>query len=241
MVPNMNPKRKAMISQNRKITTTAGLFYILGIIAGILSISYAIDDPNYLIEASSNASGVLLAAFFHLLMAPLYIGIAIMLYPVLKNYNEWLALGFAGFRIIAGVFIIIGVIILLLLLSLSQEFIKAGTQDASYFKTTGVLLLTGRDLVNHVATVLSVSISGLMFFILLFQSKLVPRWLSGWGLAGIIFAIVASFLLFFRVIGVITPIYIILNIPMALQEIVLALWLIAKGFNPSTIYLEEMD
>lgn len=235
----MNLKRKTVIDQNRKITIAAGLLYILGIIAGILSISYAIDDPNYLIKASSNAGSVILAAFFHLLMAPLYIGIAILQYPVLKNSNQWLAFGFAGFRFIAGVFIIIGVIILLLLLSLSQEFVKTGTQDASYFKTIGLLLQTGRDLVNHVATILSVCMGGLMYYFLLFQAKLVPRWLSGWGIVGTIFAIVASLLFFFHAIAIITPVYIILNIPMILQEIVLAVWLIAKGFNPAILSFEE--
>jgi hypothetical protein len=228
----MNLKLKNMIRQDRKITTAAGLLYILGIIAGILSISYAIDDPNYLAKASLAANGVLMAAFFHLLMAPIYIGIAILLYPVLKKYDQWLAFGFAGFRIVAGVFIMVGVIFLLLLLSLSQEFVKAGTPNISCFQTMGVLLQTGRDLANHVATILSVSISGLMFYLILFRTKLVPRWLSGWGLAGIPFAIAASLLFFFRAISVITPMYLVLNIPMALQEIVLAIWLIVKGFDP---------
>lgn len=219
------------MSPDRKATILAGSFYLSGILAGILSISYAIDDPNYLVLASSNSKGVLIAALFHLLMAPLYVGIAILLYPILKKYNQWLAVGFASFRLIAGVFIILGVIILLLLLSLSQEFAKAGSPDMSYFKTLGVLFQTGRDLVNHVATVLSVSFGGLMFYSLLYQAKLIPRWLSVWGLAGTILAILASVLFLFHIIGIITPLYMILNIPMALQEIVMAIWLIAKGFD----------
>ena len=228
------------MSPDRKATILAGSFYLSGILAGILSISYAIDDPNYLVLASSNSNGVLIAALFHLLMAPLYVGIAILLYPILKKYNQWLAVGFASFRLIAGVFIILGVIILLLLLSLSQEFAKAGSPDMSYFKTLGVLFQTGRDLVNHVATVLSVSFGGLMFYSLLYQAKLIPRWLSVWGLAGTILAILASVLFLFHIIGIITPLYMILNIPMALQEIVMAIWLIVKGFDqPVKITISE--
>jgi len=223
----MNPTRKA--------ATIAGLLYLIGMIAGILSIAYDIDDPGYLIKASSNADAVIRAAFFHLLMAPAYVGIAISLYPVLKKHNQWLAFGFAGFRIIAGAFIIIGVIILLLLLALSREYVKAGAPVASYFQTLGVLLQTGRDLVNHVATILTVGIGGLMFYYLLYQTKLVPRWLSGWGLTGTALAIGASVLFLFRLINIITPMYIVLNIPMALQEIVLAVWLILKGFNPAAM------
>jgi hypothetical protein len=228
----MNLKMINSIHPNRKITTTVGWLYILGMIAGILSISYAIDDPNYLAKASFAANRILITAFFQLLMAPLYIGIAILLYPVLKKHDQWLAFGFAGFRIVSGVFSVIGVIFLLLLLALSQEFVKAGTQSTSYFQTMGVLLQTGRDLVNHVATILSVCISSLMYYFILFRTKLVPRWLSGWGLVGIVFTCGASLLFFFRILSIITPIYIALNIPIALQEIVLAIWLIVKGFNP---------
>jgi hypothetical protein len=235
----MEPASTAIINQNRKIATTAGVLYILGIIAGILSISYAVDDPDYLVKAASDAHGVLVAAFFHLLMAPIYVGVAIVQYPVLKKYNQLLAFGFAGFRIMAGVFIVIGVIVLLLLLSLSQEFVKAGSPGGSYFQTIGVLLQTGRDLLNHVATIVSVCIGGLLYYSLLFQTKLIPRWLSGWGLVGTTLAIAASMLFLFRVIGIITPIYLALNIPTALQEIVLAVWLIVKGFNQSVIVPDQ--
>ncbi|MBU2514292.1 DUF4386 domain-containing protein [bacterium] len=220
-----------MRSNREKSTTIAGLLYLLAIIAGILSIAYAIDDPEYLIKASSSVTSVMIAAFFHFLMAPIYLGIAISLYPVLKKSNQWLAFGFIAFRIIASVFIIIGVIILLLLLTLSQEYVGAGTPDFPYYQTLGGLLQMGRDLTNHVATILAVSFGGLLFYILLLRGKLVPQWLSGWGLLGTMLTIVASYLVMFQLIKVISQAYIIMNIPMALQEIVLGVWLIVKGVN----------
>ena len=170
---------------------------------------------------------------FHFLMAPIYLGIAISLYPILKKENQWLAFGFVAFRIIASVFIITGVIILLLLLTLSQEFVVAGMPEFSYYQTMGRLLQVGRDLTNHVGTILAVSFGGLLFYILLLKTRLVPRWLSGWGLFATILTIIASYLIMFQLISVITQTYIILNIPMALQEIALGGWLIIKGFNRS--------
>ncbi len=138
-------------------------------------------------------------------------------------------------RIIAGVFIIIGVISLLLLLTLSQEFVKAGAPESSYFQTFGGLLRTGRDLVNHVAMILALSLGGLMFYYIFYQTKLVPQWLSGWGLIGTTLTILSSLLLMFRLIELMSTTYLVLNLPMALQEMVLAVWLIVKGFNPSAI------
>jgi hypothetical protein len=229
-----------MNSRNRKATSVAGWLYIIGTVAGILSVAHAVDAPDYLVNASANANRVMIAAFFHLLMAPVYVGIAVSLYPVLRQHNPYLAFGFAGFRIIAGVFIIIGVVLLLLIMTLSQEFVKAGAPSPSYFQTLGELLQAGRDLVNHVATILSVSIGGLMYYSMLYRTQLVPRWLSGWGLIATALTISATLLVMFRLIGIITTTYIVLNSPMALQELVLALWLIVKGFNSPTIDNENL-
>ncbi len=215
----------------RKKTIIAGVLYIIGTIAGILSIAPAIDASDYLVKASANANQVLLAALFQFIMTIAYAGFAITLYPLLRKYKESLALGFLSFRIIAAVLNIIGFIILLMLLSLSQEFVNAGTADSSYFQTLGDLLRSGRDFVNHVAMILAISIAGLMFYILLYQTKLIPRWLSLWGFAGTIFTILASLLIMFHIIDIITTIYIVLNLPLILLETVLAIWFIAKGFD----------
>ena len=227
------------MNSNRKATAIAGWLYISATVAGILSVAYAVDTPDYLVKASANANQVILAAFFHLLMAPAYIGIAISLYPLLRKYNPYFAFGFASFRIIAGVFIIIGVVFLLLILTLSQDFVTAGAPGSSYFQTLGRLLQAGRDLVNHVATILAVSLGGLFYYSMLYQTKLVPRWLSVWGLVGTTLTLLATLLVMFRLIGIITTSYIVLNSPMALQEMVLALWLIVKGFNPSAMDLDS--
>jgi hypothetical protein len=73
-----------------------------------------------------------------------------------------------------------------------------------------------------------------MFYVLLYQSRLVPRWLSTWGLVGAALSIVPSLGGMFGLssLGV-------LSAPLFLQEMVMAVWLIAKGFNPSTIAAES--
>jgi len=219
------------MNSNRKAATVAGWLYVLGFVSGILSVAYAVDAPDYLLKAAANANEVMTAAFFQLMMALAYVGIAIALYPVLRQYHPHLAFGFASFRVIAGGFIILGAVFLLLILTLSQEFVRAGAPEAAYFQTLGVLLQAGRDLVNHVAMILAVSFGGLLFYLMLYQTRLVPRWLSGWGLVGTILTIFATLLVMFRLIGIITTSYLVLNSPIALQEMVLAIWLIVKGFR----------
>jgi hypothetical protein len=219
------------MNSNRKKAVFAGSLYIVGTVAGVLSISTVVDAPDYLVKASENANQVLFSALFQFIMTIAYLGFAITLYPILRKHLESLAIGFLSFRIIAAVLNIIGFICLLLLLSLSQQYVKTGTQDLLYFQTLGDLLRTGRDYVNHVAMIFATSVGGLMFYLLLFKTKLIPRWLSLWGFTGTIFTIFASLLVMFKMIDILTSTYLVLNLPLILLEIVLAIWFITKGVD----------
>lgn len=215
-------------------TTVAGGLYILAMVTGIFSIAYAVDDPKYLVKAASNVSSVQIAAFFHLLMAPIYLGMAVALYPTLKKDNAWLAFGFAAFKVIASVFVMIGVILLLVILMLSQKYVHADSSQLAWYKALGELLQFGRDLTNHVATILALSFGGLFFYAQMIRSKLLPLWLSWWGLIATLLTMLASYLVMFQATRVITSSYIAMNVPMALHDLVLGIWLIVKGLHQMT-------
>ncbi len=220
----------------RKKSIAVGVLLILSIIVGILSIDTVIDAKDNLVAISTNTNPILIRAFMQFILAVIYGGIPIILYSLLKKVNNELAIGFLAFRMITVIFVLIGWLSILLLLVLSEEFVKVGSSDLSYFQTLDNLLRSTRDLINHVAMPLIMSVGNLMFYYILYQSKLVPRWLSVWGLmATLLSSVVASFLLMFNVINIITPAYIALAFPTALLEIVLAIWLITKGFNANVI------
>jgi len=223
------------MNSNRKNAILAGVLIIMGMIAGIFSVVPSVDSADCLIKAAENANQVFTGAVFHFIMSVAYIGVAILLYPILREFNKSLALGFLSFRIIATVFLIMGVISLLLLLNLSKEYVNVSPTDLVFYQTTGELLRSGRDFTNHIAMIISLNIGGIMFYVLLFQAKLIPQWLSAWGLIGATLAIVASLLVMFKIVEIITPFYISLNVPLALQELILAIWFIVKGFNPNIL------
>ena len=122
------------MNSNRKAAAVAGWLYVLGFAAGILSVAYAVDAPDYLLKTAANAKEVMTAAFLHPMMAPAYVGVAMALYPVLRQYHPHLAFGFASFKVLAGGFMFLGVTFLRLILTLSQEFVRAGAPEAAYFK-----------------------------------------------------------------------------------------------------------
>jgi len=223
------------MSRTRKATIIAGILYLIGTIAGVLSVSQAIDSPEFLLRAFSSKNQVTSGALFQFLMTICYAGFAISLYPIIRKHSERLAIGFLGFRLIAAVLNILGVVIMLLILALSQEVVNVLTPDLAYYKTLGMLLKNGRDLINHVVMILTYILAGVMLYSIFYKTKLIPRWLSIWGFIGISSTLLATMLVLFGIINIITPAYIILSMPFALQELVLAIWLITKGFNSSVL------
>ncbi len=213
----------------------AGILYLVVFIAGILSIIPAIDDPNFLSKIYENQRKVIFGVLSQFVLAFAYVGIAVLLFPTLNNYNEELSLGFVSFRIIAGIFNILAIVLAFLLLALSQDFSSSDSLDPVHAETLGNLLRTGRDFMNHVVMILALNIGGLLFYFILFQYQLIPQWLSIWGFIGALLSLLASFSLMLNLTTIKTPLYLGLNIPIALQEIVFGIWLITIGFNPVTI------
>jgi hypothetical protein len=226
------------MNSSRKIAIIAGVLFIIATVASVLGTLFSkpiLDAPDYLIDISANGNQVTIGALLAFIAALASASIAISLYPILRKYNEGLALGAVGFRLIEAVFYIARVMGLLLLLTLSQEFVKAGAPDSSYFQTSGVLIVAGRDWMGNVGSLLPFCLGALMYYYIFYQTRLIPRWLSGWGLVGAALCMVAGMLVMFRVIGPMSTTQIVLAVPIGLQEMVLAVWLIVKGFNPSVI------
>lgn len=224
----------------RKTAIIVGVLFIIGTSAGILSVFFAgsiqgTPDSNYFAQVSENKNNILIAVLLLFIMAAACAGTAIWLYPVLKKYNEALALGAAGFRIIEAVLGIIGASGLIVLLALSQNFVTAGASDASYYQTVGSVILAGHDWITNVAMLLSWSLAALMYYYIFYQTRLIPRWLAGWGLIGITLAMITTLLVMFGLITVWMPVHSLLNAPIAVQEMIFAVWLIVKGFSPSAL------
>ena len=228
------------MNSNRKTAIIVGVLFITatvaGVLGGILSSAFSrpSNAPDYLTNISANETQLILAGLFILIMGFAAAGIGIMMYPILKKHNETLALGYARFRIMECVLFSVSVVSLLLILPLSQEFVKAGVQDASYFQTLGTLLQEGQYWAYIVGTI-SFGLAAPMFYYSLYQSKLIPRWLSVWGLIGVPFWWAVSLLIMFGSITEGSILETFLYLPIGVNEMVLAVWLIVKGFNSSAI------
>lgn len=221
----------------RKFAISAGILFIIYDIVDILSFLFLgpVTASNHFVSVSENARLVGTGAFLLLIGGLCASGIAISLYPVLKKSNPVLALGAVGFRISEGVLRIVSVCVLLTIITLSQLFVKPGTPDLPYFQTLYSLLYAGYRWVGNVGSLLAFSVGCSLYYIIFYRTKLVPRWISLWGLVSGILGIVSCALASTGLIAPAGNVQVFMIIPMLPQELVLAVWLIVKGFNPAVI------
>ncbi|NIW49268.1 MAG: DUF4386 family protein [Gammaproteobacteria bacterium] len=220
----------------RKTAIIAGVLFLLGYVGVFLgSAFYApfLDAPDYLSQIYPNKNQVILGMLIELINDAAVIGIPVMLYPILKKYSERLALGYLGFRMIEAVILILSKTSVLSLITLSQEYLAAGSPDASYFQAIGAVALADRSWASQVQVVFF-ALSALIFYYALYQTKLLPRFLSVWGFVAVA-SLVAANLLPVPDLTEGFNFAQLLFLPIFLSEILVALWLIVKGFNPSAI------
>jgi hypothetical protein len=237
MGPKENQGMEAIDKQMNAGRTNAVIAGVLFIVATVAALAAAAVEPvlsgtDYLTKIAANASQVSGGALLYLVAAFTSVGVAIALCPVLKSRNPGLAIGSVVFRTVEAVMYVAAVVSLLSLVTLSQHFAHARASDVASFQVIGDSL---RSLREHatLAAVFAFSLGAFMYYYVFFQSRLIPRWLSAWGIAATVLMLAACLLALFSdryVTG-----YGILILPIAVQEMVLAVWLIVKGFDPSAI------
>jgi hypothetical protein len=218
------------MNSERKNAIFIGVLFILASASSILTypfLGFLLDTTaDYLTLVNTKVILVLVGMLIELIWTLSVLGIPIMLYSVLKKQNGASARWYLGLRFIEAISTFMATIILLTLIPLSKEYIDAGSPSDSYYQTFGSLMLAARDWIFLLGPGLIFALSALVLNLNLVRSRAVPRWISIWGLAGAILMIL-SYLLEIFVIDLRTY----LAIPIGVQEMVFAIWIIIKGFN----------
>jgi len=229
------------MDSNRRFAVAAGVLFIIATVADVISrlvfVQPILGAPDHLAGISANQGQVLLGALFLVIGAAAAAGIAIALYPVLKQHDEGLALGSVGFRLIEGALYLGIVVCLLVLVAVSRESANAGAPASSAYVAAAALVMAARDSLGEVA-VLAFGLGALMYYGVFYRSRLVPRWLSAWGLVAIASVMVSGVLVMLGLVAPMSTPQLVLALPIAVQEMVLAVWLIARGFDQSAIAAE---
>jgi hypothetical protein len=227
------------MNANRKTAVIVGILYIIGTVAGILSFAFVLPvlgAPDYLSKIAANENPVIIGCLLVLTMGFALAMVPVLLFPILKQYNEALALGYVVFRgALESVAYLATVICWLFLIVVSRESATAGAANLPYFQNLGAVLLKGNDSISNILVIIF-SLDALILYYLLYRSNLVPRWIAVWGFIAILLHFSTAFLIMFHWVdpGMSATLG-VLNFPIFLQEMVMAVWLIVKGFNPSAV------
>lgn len=189
-----------------------------GLLGGVL------QRPDFLANLYMDRTNVITGVLLELINAVAVVGIAMMLYPILKKHDEPFALGYFGSRIIESVLLIISAAAPVLLITLSK-FISAGTATSPLYEALGDVVIEAYTLSFQLAMVV-LSLGSILLCKVLYRSKLVPRWLSITGFIGYT-ALLVSSCLAVAGIGTLSVLY----IPGAVFELVFPIWILIKGFK----------
>lgn len=219
-----------MISE-RWTARLVGLLFIIGTVAGVSSYIGLQPQgaPDLLVNVYENQTNVITGALFVLIMGIAIAPIPVFLYPILKKESQALALGYIVFRTLEVVTYLGVAVSWLLMVSLSREYAVVAAPDVEVFNLVGSMIKATSGWIDPVM-VMIFSVSALILNYLFIKSGFIPRWLSGWGFIGGAIHLVEGLLTLygytdFDVLGV--PLF----LPIAIQEMVYALWLIIKGFS----------
>jgi hypothetical protein len=217
----------------RRNAIVAGILFIACSAASVLSgwpTHSLLSAPDYLTALANHDTRVILGVLLEVVWAVTGAGIAITLYPVLRRRSEGLALGAVVGRVAENIIILVGALSLVVLLTLGQSSV-AGSADPASLQASGALLLAVRDWAFGFVGTMMFVVGVTMYYCVMYRWRLVPRWLSGWGLAAAALYLVATIYSALTQEFGFTTANSVLSAPIALQEMVLAVWLIAKGFR----------
>jgi Domain of unknown function (DUF4386) len=222
---------KANIDSSRNTARIVGVLFIIGTVAGILSVVFLgslMSSPDYLKVVASNASRVTMGALLIFVMAIALAMIPVLMFPILKKHNEPLAIGYVIFRGALETLTTIGLVVgWLLLLVVAHQYVDSGATAASQFSSLGILLVKANDPIMRSVVSIVFNLGALMLYYVFYQARLIPRWITVWGIVAAVLGLVAGLA---AVFGINLDFLYYIMLP---QEMVMAVWLIVKGFNTS--------
>ena len=239
----MNTTKESPFGTYRKNAVMAGVLYFLGTAFGVLGgviggevlSSFSFGKPLVGVDllgiVAANSSRITGGSFLYLMMGVSLMVMTIFLYPIFRKDSEELAMGMVLFRgALEGTYYFLSTLGFLVLVLLGNEYITAGADPAA-LQSMGNFLYWFQGRLAPTGSILFL-IGALCLYISFYRTRLIPRWLSVWGFIGVVLYMASALLKFFNMDS---GIGFYLEMVLAPQEIVMAVWLIAKGFNQSAI------
>jgi hypothetical protein len=214
------------LQKTAKIVGALFLIAMAASLMGAVMIESILSSSDYFNAVSENKLQLLMGIFLELINGISVVGIGALMFPILKKQNENMARSYLCMRVIEAVLCCTAVITPLALIKL-----KAGALAAQDFQAAGSLLIAARAGILDVLVPVFFCLGAALFYSLLYQSRLLPRFIPVWGIIAVILIFAVNLFGLFQTTGMKLTIQMSLALPIILNEIFLGIWLIVKGFN----------
>lgn len=192
-------------------------------------VSSILDAPDYLSNVASSRTAFTTGAVLMLVNAAVVAGIGILLFPVLRRHSERIAVGYLTARAVEGVLLAVGVVGLLSVVTVGEEYVGTAASGAVGFEPVAGLAVEVNEIAYQVAMA-GLGVGSVFLCFLLYRTRLVPRALAAWGLVGYAGLTVGAVLELFG-----TGVGLLLSVPGGLFELFFGVWLIVKGFREPAV------
>jgi hypothetical protein len=239
---NINKQTVATETSSRRLAVTAGMLYLITHITSIGAFALyepILNNPGY-IAGSGSDTQVLLGVLFEIILGLAVVGTAVTLFPVMKRWNEGVALGYAGLRTLEAGIIAVGVIPLLAIVTLRQQMVEAVAADPATLTTISNTLVALYQWTVLLGPGLVCGTNTVLMAYLMYRSRLVPRFIPVLGLIGGPLIFIMNAAKMFGSVEQNSPLLLFAVFPIFAWEVSLAVWLIVKGFKQSAA-ASELD
>jgi hypothetical protein len=237
-IATTHSSRRRYMDSQRKNARFAGILLLLGW-SGVFIFPFisVLDGADFPMNIAGSGNALVWGALIQMFMVFSCSGIAVFLYPRLKKENPALALWAVVLRAVEAVLVLAAATMLLLLVQMGPHFAQAGPEALAALKSLGVLLRSAYHLLGSAPGTLAFCLGAFIYNYLFFRARLVPRWISAWGIIGAFVSIVFGVLTILGVSS--TSVDFIVDLSGGVQELALALYLIIKGFREPVGVLER--
>jgi hypothetical protein len=219
----------------RKTALAAGLFYIATFVFSIPALGFyqdVLDDDKQFVLGAGNETAVLWGGLFEVLTALTGIGTAVVLYRVLRRDSQSAAIGFVASRTLEAAMIFVGVVSLLSVVTIRQDY---GAADASSVLPISDALVAVHNWTFLLGPGVMASVNALCFATVMYRTRLVPRIIPTIGLVGAPLLAASSVATLFGLHDQLSGSALLMVLPIAAWELSVGVYMTVKGFKPQPI------
>jgi hypothetical protein len=196
-----------------------------GVLVNFVLTASLFGAPGFLVNAAAHSRQIGLSALLGLAGGAIFVAMAITAFPIFRQYSQAMALWFIALAVVTLAVAAVEQTSVMSMVSLSEAYAKAGPAERDQFQALRIVVVSARNWAHYVARFFD-GTALFALYAVMYRFALIPRALAAFGLAAVLLQLTAVAMPLFG-----HPVVFPMLAPLGVSQLVLALWLIIKGFR----------